>query len=107
MRSEQEMLELILNTAKNDERIRAVIMNGLRVNPNAPRDIFQDFDIVYLVTNVASFIADPTWINRFGELMILQMPEAMEDPPPQNNGSFVYLMKFTDGNRIDLGLVPM
>jgi aminoglycoside 6-adenylyltransferase len=107
MRSEQEMLELIINTAKNDERIRAVIMNGSRANPNAPRDIFQDFDIVYLVVDVAPFIADPTWINRFGELMILQMPEAMEDPPPQNNGSFVYLMQFTDGNRIDLGLVPI
>ena len=107
MRSEQEMLELIVNTAKNDERIRVVIMNGSRANPNAPQDIFQDFDIVYLVTEVAPFKDDPTWINRFGEMMILQMPEAMEDPPPQNNGSFVYLMQFADGNRIDLGLVPI
>ena len=38
MRNEQEMLELIVNTAKNDARIRAVIMNGSRVNPNAPSD---------------------------------------------------------------------
>ncbi|HEY0603482.1 MAG TPA: aminoglycoside 6-adenylyltransferase, partial [Herpetosiphonaceae bacterium] len=30
-----------------------------------------------------------------------------QDPPPQNNGSFIYLMQFTDGNRIDLGLVPI
>ena len=47
MRSEQEMLELIVNTARHDDRIRAVIMNGSRANPNAPRDFFQDFDIVY------------------------------------------------------------
>ena len=107
MRSEQEIFELIVNTAKNDERIRAVIMNGSRANPEAPRDIFQDFDIVYLVTDIAPFEADPTWINRFGELMILQMPEAMEDPPPQNSGSLVYLMQFTDGNRLDLALVPI
>jgi aminoglycoside 6-adenylyltransferase len=107
MRSEQEMLELIVNTAKNDERIRAVIMNGSRANPNAPRDIFQDFDIVYLVTDVAPFKDDLAWISRFGELMILQMPEAMEDPPPQNSGNLVYLMQFTDGNRIDLALVPV
>ena len=38
MRNEQEMLELIVNTAKNDARIRAVIMNGSRANPNAPSD---------------------------------------------------------------------
>jgi len=107
MRSEQEILELILNTAKNDDRIRAVIMNGSRTNPNAPRDIFQDFDILYLVTEVTPFTDDHTWIHRFGELMILQMPEAMQDPPPQNDGSFTYLMQFTDGNRIDLSLFPI
>jgi aminoglycoside 6-adenylyltransferase len=107
MRSEQEILELVLNTAKGDDRIRAVIMNGSRTNPNAPRDIFQDFDIVYLVTEVESFIAEHTWIHCFGELMVLQMPEAMQDPPPQNDGNFPYLMQFTDGNRIDLTLVPI
>jgi aminoglycoside 6-adenylyltransferase len=107
MRSEQEMLELIVSTAQNDDRIRAVIMNGSRANPSAPRDVFQDFDIVYLVTDVASFRDDPNWIKRFGEIMILQMPEAMQDPPPCNDGSFAYLMQFTDGNRIDLGLFPI
>ena len=107
MRSEQEILELILNTAKNDDRIRAVIMNGSRANPNARRDIFQDFDIVYLVTEVGPFKDDPTWIDRFGETMIMQMPEAMQDPSPQNNGRFSYLLQFTDGNRIDLSLFPI
>jgi aminoglycoside 6-adenylyltransferase len=106
MRSEQEMLDLILDTARNDERIRAVIMNGSRANPNAPHDRFQDFDIVYIVTDVAPFRHNLEWIKRFGELMILQMPEEMVDPPPNNDGGFAYLMQFTDGNRIDLGLDP-
>jgi aminoglycoside 6-adenylyltransferase len=107
MRSEREMLDLIVNTAKNDERIRAVIMNGSRANPNAPRDIFQDFDVVYIVTDVAPFKYNYAWIQRFGEIMIMQMPEDMHDPPPSGEGSFVYLMQFTDGNRIDLSLVPL
>ena len=107
MRSEQEMLELILDTARKDERIRAVIMNGSRANPHAPRDPFQDFDIVYLVTDVAPFKCNYDWIKRFGEIMIMQMPEDMQDPPPSNDGIFVYLMQFTDGNRIDLGIYPL
>ena len=107
MRSEQEMLELIVNTAKNDERIRAVIMNGSRANPNAPRDMFQDYDIVYIVTDVTAFKYNYDWIKRFGEIMIMQMPEDIQDPPPSNDGSFVYLMQFTDGNRIDLGIYPL
>lgn len=40
MRTEQEMLDLILNTAKEDERIRAVIMNGSRANKNVSKDCF-------------------------------------------------------------------
>ena len=79
MRTEREMLDLILETARRDERIRAVIMNGSRVNPNAPRDCFQDFDIVYLVTDLSPFRKNLEWIKRFGELMILQMPEDMGD----------------------------
>jgi aminoglycoside 6-adenylyltransferase len=107
MRSEQEMLDLILDTARGDARIRAVILNGSRANPNAPRDPFQDFDIAYLVKEVAPFRYDPEWIECFGELMILQMPEDMQDPPPSRDGSFSFLMQFTDGNRIDLKIAPL
>jgi aminoglycoside 6-adenylyltransferase len=107
MRSEQEIFDLILATARADDRIRAVILNGSRANPNAPRDIFQDFDVVYFVNDVASFTADHAWIGRFGELLILQMPELMADPPGEENGRFAYLMQFSDGNRIDLTLWPI
>jgi aminoglycoside 6-adenylyltransferase len=107
VRSAQEMLDLILDTARMDERIRAVILSGSRANANAPRDPFQDFDIVYLVTDVAPFRRNEQWIARFGELMILQMPEDMQDPPPQADGGYTYLMQFADGNRIDLGLWPV
>jgi aminoglycoside 6-adenylyltransferase len=39
--------------------------------------------------------------------MILQMPEDMQDPPPNEDCGFGYLMQFTDGNRIDLGINPL
>ncbi len=107
MRTEKEMFDLILKTARQDERIRAVILNGSRANPGARRDIFQDFDIIYLVTDVASFKADSDWPSRFGEIMVMQLPEDMQDPPSENNLGFTYLMQFMDGNRIDLGLLPV
>ncbi len=105
MRNEEEMFELITGVAERDERIRVVILNGSRVNPNAPRDIFQDYDVVYVVTDVAPFKYNEDWIAQFGELMIMQMPEEMGDEPPSSAGSFTYLMQFADGNRIDLNLV--
>ncbi len=107
MRTEQQMLDLTLETARQDAHIRVVIMSGSRTDPHASRDIFQDFDIVYLVTDVASFKSDPDWHKRFGEIMIMQLPEAMQDPPAEDRGGWVYLMQFTDGNRLDLGLYPI
>ena len=82
-------------------------MNGSRVNPNAPRDFFQDYDVVYFVTDLASFTQDHSWIARFGEMMIMQLPDEMADPPPGDGSGFAYLMQFADGNRIDLGLLPV
>ncbi|WP_259417311.1 aminoglycoside 6-adenylyltransferase [Bacillus toyonensis] len=107
MRTEKEMLDLIINTAKEDERIRAVIMNGSRVNPNVKKDCFQDYDIMYVVNDIQSFISNHNWIHRFGEIMIVQMPEEMSLIPADEDGKFPYLMQFMDGNRIDLTLVPV
>ena len=104
MRSPKEMFEGILHFAKNDERVRAVILNGSRANPNAPSDIFQDFDIVYVVRDIASFTKNHQWIDVFGERRMLQMPETMRHPA--NNGYFSYLILFSDGNRMDLSLYP-
>ena len=49
MRNEEEIYGLFMDIAKADDRILAVYMNGSRMNPNVPRDIFQDYDIVYVV----------------------------------------------------------
>jgi aminoglycoside 6-adenylyltransferase len=94
MRTESEMIDLIINTAKNDERIRAVQMQGSRTNPNAPLDNFRDFDICYYVYDIESFINNPDWIDLFGERLMLQYVEVGDD-------IFLYSMLFTDGNRID------
>lgn len=105
MRSEQEMFDLILGTAKKDPRIRAVYMNGSRTNPNAPKDIYQDYDIVYVVKDFDTFTANNDWIDSFGDRFMLQMPEAMRDP--SGGGHFNWMMLFTDGSRLDLTLIPI
>ncbi|MGW9123913.1 aminoglycoside 6-adenylyltransferase [Paenibacillus chitinolyticus] len=107
MRSEQEMFDLIVKVAENDTRIRAVGLNGSRTNPNVSKDIFRDYDIVYLVTDVKSFRNDPDWVNVFGERMIMQTPDDMALFPIEPGNRFAYLMLFTDGNRIDLTLIPL
>lgn len=107
MRSEKEMFGLILDMAENDERVRAVVLSGSRANLQAERDPFQDYDLLFVVTDVDAFVRDRGWIEHFGEIMIMQTPEENDEPPPFNDGRYIYLMQFADGNRIDLHFFPV
>lgn len=102
MRTEQEMYDLIINIAQQDEEIRAVYMNGSRTNQNVPKDIFQDYDIVYVVNDTKPYIEDKNWIDRFGERSYMQYPDEHPDFPSDKENFYGWLMQFTDGNRIDL-----
>ncbi|QKQ43798.1 aminoglycoside 6-adenylyltransferase [Streptococcus sanguinis] len=97
MRTEPEMLDLILQAAKVLQ-VDAVAMSGSRTNPNAPKDEFQDYDVVYIVEDLDGLVADLAWLDQFGKRMIEQ--HVLLDHRR------LYLMLFEDGNRIDLTLCP-
>lgn len=96
------MYQLILETAEKDRRILAVYMNGSRTNENVPKDIFQDYDIVFVVSETAEFINDKKWIQKFGEILYMQYPDESPDYPSDKENFYGWLIQFTDGNRLDL-----
>lgn len=102
MRTEQEMLNLIVDVAKNDKRILAVYMTGSRTNPNAIKDIFQDYDIEYVVEETKSFREQKDWIDQFGERLYMQYPEENGYYENDVDNCYGWLIQFADGNRLDL-----
>ena len=107
MRTEQEIIELIIKIAEDDDRIRAAYIHGSRVNPGVKKDKYSDYDIVYVVTEVDSFINNKEWLNCFGNIIFsfeghkVQNKFFMKDI---NNLShrYVWSMLFDDGLHIDL-----
>ena len=97
MRTETEMFDVILQTAKVLQ-VKAVAMSGSRTNPNAPKDEFQDYDVVYIVEDLEGLVADLAWLERFGK-RIIEQHNVLDHRR-------LYLMLFEDGNRIDLTLCP-
>jgi len=106
MRDEIEIKDLITGLAKSDERIRAVLLNGSRANPTVQPDDLSDFDIVFVVSHLKSFVSDHNWTDVFGEKLIWQLPAEMCFGNEDESIAFSYLMLFKDGNRIDLTLFP-
>ena len=95
MRTESEMFDVILQTAKTLQ-VEAVAMSGSRTNPNAPKDEFQDYDVVYIVDNLKYLLSNLSWLDQFGK-RIIEQEVAL-------GHRHLYLMLFEDGNRIDLTL---
>ncbi|MCI8973074.1 MAG: aminoglycoside 6-adenylyltransferase [Lachnospiraceae bacterium] len=102
MRNEEQMYALFMEIARADDRILAVYMNGSRTNPNVPKDIFQDYDIVYVVRDTQSFIEDKDWIHKFGKILYMQYPDENPEYPNDKENHYGWLMQFEDGVRIDL-----
>jgi len=97
MRTETEMLDVILQTAKVLQ-VEAVAMSGSRTDTKAPKDEFQDYDVVFVVDDLDNLTSDFSWLDSFGKRII-----------EQHNilgNRRLYLMLFEDGNRIDLTLCP-
>ena len=97
MRTDQEILGLILETAKKLQ-VDAVALSGSRTDTKAPKDEFQDYDVVYVVDDLDNLTSDLSWLDQFGTRII-----------EQHNilgNRRLYLMLFEDGNRIDLTLCP-
>ena len=106
MRTEHEMFDIIVKIAKEDERIRAAYLHGSRAAPNAEKDKYSDYDIVYVVTETDSFIDDRVWLNNFGDITFAIEMYSMQNKFGKRGHDLsrrcVWIMFFADGNHIDL-----
>jgi len=97
MRTDQEILGLILETAKKLQ-VDSVALSGSRTNDQVQKDEFQDYDVVYIVDDLTNLTIDLSWLDSFGTRIIEQHNVL--------GNRRLYLMLFEDGNRIDLTLCP-
>lgn len=104
-----KMFELIMKTANEDERIRAVTMEGSNATASDVHDKYSDFDITFFVSDIREFTADKKYMERFGEILIMQCPDDEYNSPYDysSKNNFAYLTQYTDGQRIDLTLIDV
>ncbi|MCL2356071.1 MAG: aminoglycoside 6-adenylyltransferase [Defluviitaleaceae bacterium] len=101
------MIDSFTKFAQHDERVRAVYLHGSRANPDAPTDAFSDYDIVFVVTEIASFAKSTEWLRDFGEIAFVFESLKNENIFFGKNINdlsrfYVWGILFSDGSRADL-----
>lgn len=108
MRSEHEMIDIIVKTAYEDDRIRAAYLTGSRANPNAVEDEFRDYDVIYVVSETKPFYIDQDWIAAFGEVLYMHKPEEIDKlmgVKTDFDRNYGWHVIYADGNRLDLHVI--
>lgn len=105
MRSEKEILDLIIQAAQADPLIESAFLCGSRAVGSVEKDIYQDYDIEYYVKDIKPYFNNLSWLESlFGKILLIQTPNLMDDPSlsAETSDEFTYLSIFEDGVRIDL-----
>jgi aminoglycoside 6-adenylyltransferase len=87
--------------AENQPAVRAAILTSTLAIPGAPVDVFSDYDIILVLTDITPFWAGRGWLAAFGEVLALY-----RDPLDEKEGSG-FVIQFEDNLKIDFSLWPV
>jgi len=102
-KSEQEMIDKFVKWAEKQDDIRALLLTSSRTNPNAIVDVFSDYDVIVVVTDIHTFL-DDSWLGDHGEVLAVY-----RDPVRLEYGfeKFTRVTNYQDGPKIDYTVWPM
>lgn len=100
----QAVTNRLVEWAEKRESIRAMLLYSSRANPNAPVDVFSDYDVLLAVTDVHSFHQDDRWLEDFGKVLVV-----FRNPIGLEHGfeSFGFITHYQDGTKIDYAFFPV
>jgi aminoglycoside 6-adenylyltransferase len=98
------VISRLIEWAGARDSVRAMILTSTRAAPDASPDPFSDYDVVVVVTDVAPYYEDRSWLEDFGKVLV-----SYQDPLKERPGgrTFAYITQYEDGLKIDFTLWPV
>lgn len=98
------VIEQLTRWADSQQLIRAVVLTSSRAIPDAPLDLFSDYDVILALRSIQPFYEDRTWLEAFGPVLALY-----RDPLIDDNGlkRSAYVVQYENGLKIDFSLWPV
>ena len=104
MGTENETTERLIQWGEQQPPVRALLLTSSRAIPNAPVDVFSDYDVILAVREVEPFYRDRSWLGAFGRVLVLYRdPLIVEDGLERS----AYVTQYENGLKIDFSLWPV
>jgi len=100
MRNLEEELQKLIEFAKKDNNIRALVLQGSFVNDDIEIDEFSDLDPLFYVKDVSKFTEENTWKKHFGKPISFFHDEQLYH---DGHKWYTRLTLYEDGFKIDFG----
>jgi aminoglycoside 6-adenylyltransferase len=85
--------------------VRAMLLTSSRAIPNAPVDIFSDYDVILVVLDIHPFFEDRGWLQDFGQVLVSYW-DPIHPTPDYGIEQVSNLIQYADGLKIDFTLWP-
>jgi aminoglycoside 6-adenylyltransferase len=83
--------------------VRAILLTSTRAIPDATVDALSDYDVILIVQDIHPFVNDPTWLNDFGDILVVYWDPIHPDPI-YGIDKCANVTQFEDGLKIDFTL---
>jgi aminoglycoside 6-adenylyltransferase len=101
-----EVISQLIQWAEHQVLVRAMLLTRTRANPNVPVDLFSDYDVVLVVASIHSFFEDRTWLQDFGQVLVVYW-DPIHPAPNYGIEQVANVTQYEDGLKIDLTLWPV
>lgn len=99
-----QVIQMLVRWGKDHTTVRAMLLTSTRAIPDGPLDLFSDYDVILVVSDILPFYESRTWLDDFGEVLVLY-----RDPLKLFFGEekFAYITQYEDGLKIDFTIWPV
>jgi len=101
---EKQVLEQLINWAEQQPLVRAMLLTSSRAIPQAPSDVFSDYDVILALREIHPFHADRAWLEAFGRVLVLYRDPLLRDRGLEHSA---YVTQYENGLKIDFSLWPI
>ena len=103
---EADVFNKLIQWAWPRETIRAMLLTSTRAVLNAFVDFLSDYDVMLIVQDIHPFYEDRSWLEDFGEVLVVYWDPIYPDPE-HGNEKTANVTQYADGLKIDFTLWPI